>query len=86
MHILSRLARYRRGKGRDRQRAAAYRGFHVSKQFKIPGCFTRKGFDIQMDAIRTGLDETARMIGERPFAAPHPSGERRCQEFRRSMG
>ncbi len=65
MQILSRLPRHWRRIGRDRQRAVAYGCFHVSKQLKILGCSARKGFDVQMDAIRTGLDKTARMFGER---------------------
>ncbi len=65
MHILARLPRYRRRQGCDGQRAGTDGRFHVSKQLQIFGRSARKGFDIQMDAIRACLDETAHVIRKR---------------------
>ena len=65
MHVLARLSRYRRRQGCDGQRARADGRFHVSQQLQIFGGSARKGFDIQVDAIRACLDETAHMIRKR---------------------
>ena len=84
MHILARLPRCRRRQGCDGQRARADGRFHVSKQLQIFGCSARKGFDIQMDAIRACLDETAHVIHKRLALALVFQVYVSVQEFRRS--
>ena len=70
MHILGRLPRYGRRKSCDGEGVAPDGRFHIPKKLKVIGCSARQGFDIQMDAVGAGLDETARMICERPALAP----------------